>query len=168
MFKQFKNYVEKEVGGLIKCLRSDRGGEFTSFEFNEFWMEHGIKRQLTAAYTPQQNGVAERKNRMIMNLVRCLLMEKLVPKEFWPEAVNWAVYLMNRSPTIAVRDRTPEEAWSNLKPSVKHCRVFGCVAYAHNHDHKRKKLDDKSIKCVHWVCAVGQKPIDYTIQPLRR
>ena len=62
MFKRFKSCVEKEIGGYIKCLRTDRGGEFTSFEFNEFYIEHGIRRQLTAAYTPQQNRVAERKN----------------------------------------------------------------------------------------------------------
>ena len=95
MFKQFKNYVEKEVGGLIKCLRSDRGGEFTSSEFNEFCMENGIKRQLTVAYTPQQNGVAERKNRTMMNMVRSMLSEKYLPKIFWPEAVNWTTYVLN-------------------------------------------------------------------------
>lgn len=88
MFKRFKTLVEKEVEKSIKCLRTDRGGEFTSIEFNEFCMEHGIKRQLTAAYTPQQNGVAERKNRTVMNMVRCMLSEKGIPKSFWPEAVN--------------------------------------------------------------------------------
>lgn len=71
MFKNFKNYVEKETGMNIKCLRSDRGGEFTSNSFNEFCEAQGIKRQLTAAYTPQQNGVAERRNLTLMNMVRC-------------------------------------------------------------------------------------------------
>lgn len=71
-FTTFKNYkicVEKEIGGYITCLRTDRGGEFTSSEFAEFCQSHGISRQLTAAYTPQQNGVSERKNRTIMNVV---------------------------------------------------------------------------------------------------
>lgn len=127
-FKYFKNLVEKETGQFIKCLRTDRGGEFNSEKFNEFCKENGIKRQLTTAYTPQQNGVAERKNRTVMNLVRSMLSDKKVPKTFWPEAVNWTMYVLNRCPTFAVRDMTPEEAWSGDKPSVEHFRVFGCVA----------------------------------------
>ena len=69
IFKQYKSCVEKEIGSYIKCLRIDRGGEFTSQDFNEFGNENGIKRQLTAAYTPQQNGVSERKKQTIMNMV---------------------------------------------------------------------------------------------------
>lgn len=75
----------------------------------------GIKRQLTTAYTPQQNGVSERKNRTIMNMVRCLLAGRNVPKTFWPEAVKWATYVLNRNPTLSVKDVTPEEAWSDKK-----------------------------------------------------
>ena len=71
----------------IKCLRTDRGGEFNSTEFNDFCKQHGAKRQLTIAYTPQQNGVTERKSRTVMNLVRVVLTEKKVSKRFWPEAV---------------------------------------------------------------------------------
>lgn len=147
-FKLFKNCVEKETGLDIKCLRTDRGGEFTSNEFNDFCKENGIKRQLTAAYTPQQNGVAERKNRTVMNMVRSLLSEKGVPKIFWPEAVNWSFYVLNRSPTSSVPDLTPEEAWSGIKPSVAHFRVFGSVAHAHVPDARRTKLEDKSRTCV--------------------
>ncbi|TXG72550.1 hypothetical protein EZV62_001129 [Acer yangbiense] len=147
-FKHFKKYVEKEMDACIKCLRTDRGGEFTSQDFNEFYKENGIKRQLTAAYTPQQNRVAERKNRTIMNLVRSMLSEKKIPKTFWPEAVNWTVYILNRSPTLVVKNITPEEAWSGIKPSVEHFRVFGCLAHVHVPDAKRTKLEDKSIACV--------------------
>ncbi|PNX60579.1 cysteine-rich receptor-like protein kinase 25-like protein, partial [Trifolium pratense] len=71
-----------------------------------------------------------------------------VPKRFWPEAVKWATYVMNMSPTLSVKDMTPEEAWSGRKPSVHHFKVFGCVAHVHIHDSQRKKLDDKSKKCV--------------------
>jgi transposase InsO family protein len=110
MFKYFKALVEKEIGSSISCLRTDRGGEFTSIEFNEFCKSEGIKRQLTAAYTPQQNGVAERRNRTVMNLVRSILSEKKVPKCFWAEAVNWITHVLNRSPTTVVQDVTPEEA----------------------------------------------------------
>ena len=86
MFRNFKAHVEKEIDAYIASLRTDRGGEFTSNEFVEFCKNQGISRQLTAAYTPQQNGVAERKNRTIINMVRSMLAEKQVPKMFWPEA----------------------------------------------------------------------------------
>ncbi|CAJ2656475.1 unnamed protein product [Trifolium pratense] len=149
MFKKFKALVENECKQAIQCLRTDRGGEYTSSVFNEFCDSHGIRRQLTAAYTPHQNGVSERKNRTIMNMVRCMISEKNVPKSFWPEAVNWAAHILNRSPTFAVKDVTPEEAWSGIKPSVSHFKVFGCIAYVHVPDNLRKKLDDKSTVCIH-------------------
>jgi hypothetical protein len=148
IFKKFKSLVENESGCLIQCLRTDRGGEFTSTAFNELCSEHGVKRQLTAAYTPQQNGVSERKNRTLLNMVRSMIAARGVPKRFWPEAVKWAAYVMNRCPTFAVKDMAPEEAWSGNKPSVHHLRVFGCLAHVHVPDVHRKKLDGKSIKCV--------------------
>jgi hypothetical protein len=148
VFKKFKSLVENESKCTIQCLRTDRGGEFTSSDFNDFCSSQGIKRQLTAAYTPQQNGVSERKNRTLLNMVRSMMSARGVPKRFWPEAVNWATYVMNRSPTFAVQDITPEEAWSGSKPSVHHFRVFGCLAHVHIPDVHRKKLDGKSIKCI--------------------
>ncbi|GJW31679.1 retrovirus-related pol polyprotein from transposon TNT 1-94 [Tanacetum coccineum] len=148
VFKQYKSRVEKESGVAIKGLRTDRGGEFTSVEFTNFCNDNGIHRQLTAPYTPQQNGIAERKNRTIMNMVRSMLSGKKLPKTFWPEAVNWTVHILNRSPTLAVRNICPEEAWSGFKPSVAYFKVFGSIAYVHIPDCKRIKLDDKSKKCV--------------------
>lgn len=146
-FKLFKSFVEKQTGMFIKCLRTDKGGEYNSGEFKEYCRDHGIKRQLTTAYTPQQNGVAERKNRSIMNMVRTVLTEKEIPKTFWPDAVQWKNHVLNRSPTSAVKDMTPEEGWSGRKPSVEHFS-FGCIGHVHISDVKRTKLDDKSVKCV--------------------
>ena len=117
-------------------------------EFNEFCKENGIRRQLTTAYTPQQNGVAERKNRTVMNLVRSMLAEKKIPKTFWPEALHWSIYVLNRSPTAAIPDMTPEEVWTGMRPSVEHFRVFGCIAHAHIPDARRTKLENKSRCCV--------------------
>ena len=147
-FKSYKALVEKEVGHPIKVLRTDRGGEYNSHEFVIFCENHGIKRQLTAAYTPQQNGVCERKNRTILNMVRSLLITSGIQKSFWPEAVNWSVHILNRSPTLAVKNMTPEEAWSGRKPDVNHFWVFGCIAYTHIPDEKRRKLDNKGEKCI--------------------
>lgn len=148
VFKKYRAIVEKESGNPICCLRIDRGGEFTSMEFSQLCSENGIARLLTAAYTPQQNGVAERKNRTVMNMVRCMLSEKKIPKVFWPEAVNWAIHVINQSPTLVVKEKTPEEAWNGNKPCVDYFRVFRCIAYVHTLDARRSKLDDKSVKCV--------------------
>lgn len=83
-----------------------------------------------------------------MNMVRSMLVKGNIPKTFWPEAVNWTVYVLNRSFTLAVTNITPEEAWTWIKPSVDHFKIFGCLAYAHVPDDKRSKLDDKAIKCI--------------------
>jgi hypothetical protein len=89
------------------------------------------------------NGVSERKNRTIMNMVRCMLSENNVPKRLWPEAVHWLVHILNRCPTLAVRNMRPEEAWCRMKPSLHHFRIFECIAYVHVPDNPRKKLDGK-------------------------
>jgi transposase InsO family protein len=114
-----------------------------------FCSDHEIKRQLTAAYTPQQNGVAERNNRTLMDMVRSMIAGRNVPKVFWPEAIKWATHLMNRSPTLSVKDITLEEAWSGEKPAVHYFRIFGCITFAHVPDSQRINMDNKSIKCVH-------------------
>lgn len=147
-FKTFKNFAEKEAKTAICGFRTDRGGEFTSNEFNKFCKDNGIRRQLTAAYTPQQNGVAERKNRTIMNMVRCLLSEKEMPKSLWPEAAKWTAHVLNRSYTKAVKDMVPEERWTGVKPNVEYFRVFGSIAHVHVPEQKRTKLDDRSHKCI--------------------
>jgi transposase InsO family protein len=130
MFKKYKVFVEKKIGDVIWCLKIDRGEEFTSLEFNNLCSMYGVNRQLTTTvYTPQQNEVAERKNRTIINIVCNMLSGKELPKEFWPEVVNWSVYVLNRSPTLAVKDVTPEKAWSGIKPCVDHFRVFGWLMF---------------------------------------
>lgn len=109
-FKLFKKKVETETGKNIKGLRTDRGGEYTSHEFSTYCKEHGIRRQLTTAYTPQQNDIAERKNRTVMNMVRSMLSARKMPRICWPEAVIWTFYVLNRCPTLEVKDITPQEA----------------------------------------------------------
>lgn len=147
-FKVFKNCVEKEAKTVIRGLRTYRGGEFTSDNFNKFCKEQGIKRQLTAAYTPQQNGVPERRNRTIKNKVCCLLSEKQMPRSLWPDAAKWTAHVLNRSLTKAIKDMVPEERWTGIKPKVDYFRVFGSVAHVHIPVQKRIKLDDRSHICI--------------------
>ena len=81
-------------------------------------------------------------------MVRSLLARGKIPKSFWPEAMNWNIHVLNRSPTFSVQNMTLEEAWSGRKPAVDHFKIFSCIAYAHVPDKKMKKLDDKGEKCV--------------------
>ena len=129
-------------------MRSDRGGEFTSKEFVKFCEANGIQRPLTVPRSPQQNDIAERKNRTILDVAKSMLKSKMLPKEFWAEAVACAVYLSNRSPTRSVWGKMPQEAWSGRKPGTTHLRVFGSIAHVHVPDESKAKLDDKSEKFV--------------------
>ncbi|KAM0021224.1 putative RNA-directed DNA polymerase [Helianthus debilis subsp. tardiflorus] len=147
-FKEFKSMIETESGKVIKCLRTDRGGEYLSTAFVNFCKEHGIKRQLTTWFTPQQNGVAERKNRTVIGMIITLLASKSMPKMFWAEAAVWSFYVLNRSPSRALLNITPEEAWSGSKPTVDHLRLWGSLAHVHVPKEKRIKLDDRSFPCV--------------------
>ncbi|TYK23235.1 Retrovirus-related Pol polyprotein from transposon TNT 1-94 [Cucumis melo var. makuwa] len=125
VFWKFKERVENESGFKIQIVRSDNGKEYVSAEFDKFCEDSGIKHQLIASYTHQQNGVSERRNRYIMEMTRCMLHEKSLPKKFWAEAANTAVFLQNRLPTKAVKEKTPFEAWYGYKPSAtnwKDCR----------------------------------------------
>ena len=138
-------------------LRTDRGGEFTSHEFNTFCNDNGIRRHLTAPYTPQQNGVVERRNRTLMEMTRSILKAMGVPNYLWGEAVRHATYLINRVPTRALSNQTPYECLKGRKPSVSHIRVFGCTAYAKKDGGHLKKLDDRSEAAVHLGIEPGSK-----------
>lgn len=130
-FLEFKKMVENQSGRNIKILRTDHGGEFIGSSFMEYCKGKWIHRQLTIRYSPQQNGVAERKNRTIVEMACSMMTEKGLPKSFWAEAVLTAIYNLNRSLMKAVLDRTPYEAWFQKKPQVQHLKVFGSIAYSH-------------------------------------
>lgn len=102
--------MENQSGCKIQVVRSDNGKEYTSAEFNMFCEEDGIEHQFTALYTPHQNRVSERRNKYIMEMARCMLYDKELPKYFWVEAANTTVFLQNRLPTKALKDKTPFKA----------------------------------------------------------
>ncbi|KAJ9566346.1 LOW QUALITY PROTEIN: hypothetical protein OSB04_002312 [Centaurea solstitialis] len=154
-FKKFKTMVEKETDNSIKVLRTDRGGEFSSREFNNLCDDNGMIRHLTAPYTPQQNGVVERRNCTILEMTRSMLKAKQVPNYLWGEAVNHATYIINWIPSRAVKDATPYELYYRRKPNVEHIRVFGCVAYTKVVGTHLKKLDDRSKKTIHFGSEAG-------------
>ena len=123
--------VERSSGMKLKKLRTDNGGEYTSNELEEYLRKNGVKHETSVPKNPQQNGVAERLNRTLIESVKSMLSDLKLPKRFWAEALPTATYLHNRSPTNAVQKMTPYEAWMGMKPNVSHLRVFGCDAYSH-------------------------------------
>lgn len=123
-FKKFLALVEEGPEKRITTFRTDRGGEFTSKEFTQYCEEVGIVRQFTAPYSPQQNGVVERRNRTMIEMARSLLKEKDLPAYLWGEATRHSIYLLNRLPTRAITGVTPYEAWTGTKPHLEHVRVF--------------------------------------------
>jgi transposase InsO family protein len=147
IFKKFKVMVQKSRGHYVRALIIDRGGEYLSNEFNAYCEKQGIQRYLTAPYTPQQNGIAKRKNRTILDMVRSMIKTKKIPKEFWAETVQCAVYIQSRCPHAILENKTPQELWSGYKPNVAHLRIFRSVAYG-KPGPKRTKLDDKSKKYI--------------------
>jgi len=156
-FKEFKALVETQSEHKIKTFRSDNGGEYISKPFKRFLKDHGIEKQTSTPYTPQQNGVAERANRTIVEMARSMLHAQKLHKSYWAEAVANAVYTRNRCPTRALESMTPEEAWSGRMPCVAHMRVFGCTAYAMVPHEKRGKLDAKGTKCLFLGYCEGTK-----------
>ena len=105
----------------------------------DFCKYYGIKRHFTALYTPQQNGVAQRKNRTIMNMAQSMMKEKHLSNEYWREVATCSVYILNRSPMKSMKDQVPQQAWSGKCSSISHLRIFGCVAYVQVPKEMRRK-----------------------------
>ena len=142
-FGEFKKMVENQAECKIKCIRTDNGGEYTGHCFQSICKESGIVHQFTTPYTPQQNGVCERKNRTLMEMARCLLFENNMPKKFWAEVVNTSNYIQNRSFTKSLEKKTPFELWYEFQPSLDNLRIFGSVCYMLVPSEKRGKLDKR-------------------------
>ncbi|CAL8133186.1 unnamed protein product [Prunus armeniaca] len=119
--------------------------------------------QLTVAYSPQQNGVAERKNRTVVEMAKSMLHEKGILYEFWTEAVNTAVYLLNRCPTKVLKKVTPFEAYTSRKPGIAHLKVFGSPFHVLIPSALRHKLEENSHKCIFvgsGLCEKGYRLFD--------
>jgi transposase InsO family protein len=161
LFQNFHKMISTQYNAQVKVLRSDNGGEYLSHELQQYLRTKGILHQTTCPNTPQQNGVAERKNRHLLEVIRALLIEAHMPLSYWGEALTTATYLINRLPCSTIDYQTPSEALSkmgmesmvpNLNP-----HIFGCVAYVHLHKQQRNKLEPRALRCVFVGYATRQK-----------
>jgi hypothetical protein len=144
----YKALVKNKSGHQIQNLRTDNVGEYVNNNFTSYCTTQGIQMQHIVLYTPQQNGVAERKNCTLKEMTNCIIQSKGLSLKYWVEAINSANYIVNRTPTKALKNITPEEALTKIKPNVSHLRIFGNIAWAHIPDEKRKALQPKNEKCI--------------------
>lgn len=149
-FKEYVNLVQAKFGSKIERIRCDNGGEYSSQSFKDICKKNGIKCQYTVPHNPEQNGVAERFNRTVMEKARCLIFDSHLGKMFWGEAVLSSVYLINRTETRALPDKkTPAEIWYDCKPNLEKIRRFGCHAYNFiPKENQQSKLDVRSHKMI--------------------
>ena len=139
----------KNEGHTIKELLSDNGGEFDNEEVRRILRANGITQRLTAPYTPEQAGVAERDNRTIVEMARTLKYSNRdieYPAGMWAELCQTAVYILNRTGKSSEENKTPWEVWTGKKPRIKHLRIIGSVCYAHVPSSKRRKMDKKAVR----------------------
>ncbi|EXB30863.1 Retrovirus-related Pol polyprotein from transposon TNT 1-94 [Morus notabilis] len=149
-------------------LRSDRWGEYLDQEFRDFLIEEGVVSQLTTPGTPQQNGIAERRNQTLLDIIRSMLSYSSLHTSFWDYALRTAAYILNRVPSKSI-PKTPLELWCGQKPSLRHVRIWGCPA--HVLKGKTEKLEPKSEVCMFVGYPDGTKgdffysPEDQKISP---
>jgi GAG-pre-integrase domain len=140
LFKEYKERMENELGQRIKRFRSDGGGEYEK-GFEAYLKQCGIKKEIAAPYSADQNGVSERANRTIVERAKAIMAGMDIPKYLWFEVAKSVVHLKNRSPTKFV-PTTPYEAWYNQQPNLSYLRIISTTCYVHIPKEKRVKLDD--------------------------
>ena len=147
VFKRFQEWqaaVEKSSGLKVKTLRSDNGGEYTSIEFTEYLTKEGIKQELTIphTHTPQQNGLAERSNQTIANIVQTMLYLSGLPPSYWANAAIHAAYLINRIYNNTL-SKIPYETIIGKSPNLQHLNFFGSRVMVKKLKKRKSKLDHK-------------------------
>ena len=154
LIKRFFSYVSTQFESHIKNFRSDNGGEFLSLQ--SFFKDNGVIFQHSCVYTPQQNGVVERKHRHILQVAQALKIQAQLSNQFWGECALAIVHIINRLPSPVLSFKTPFECLYSKPPCYSHLCVFGCLAYATN-VHVSHKFDHRAITCIFIGYPVGQK-----------
>lgn len=129
VFKHFKATIENQLDIKIKILRTNRGGDFRSNAFKNFCLSHGLIHKFTCIHTPQENGVAERKHRHLVECTLTMLSYFKLPTSYWSYAISTAVHIVNRLPTPNLQNLTPWELLFHSTPNITHLRTFGCTCF---------------------------------------
>ncbi|KAM2882470.1 hypothetical protein COP2_015447 [Malus domestica] len=156
-FQDFHKLITNHFSSKIFTLRSDNGTEYTSYNLSNYLSSHGILHQTSCVGTPQQNGVAERKNRDLLEKTRSLMFQMQVPKRLWSQALLTAAYIINRLPTRVLNSKSHFEVMKGRTADLTHFRIFGCTCYVHVQANHRDKLEPRAIKCVFMGYSSSQK-----------
>nr|CAN78715.1 hypothetical protein VITISV_030863 [Vitis vinifera] len=149
IFQKFYAEIQTQFNISIRVLRSDNAREYFSAPFTSFMSHHGILHQFSCAHTPQQNGVAERKNRHLVETAHTILLHSNVPFRFWEDAVLTACYLINRMPSSVLHNQIPHSLLFPDQPLYfLPPRVFGCTCFVHILTPRQDKLSAKAMKCL--------------------
>jgi transposase InsO family protein len=158
VFQSFYAEISNQFNAKLLAFRTDNAREYLDSAFQQFLESRGIIHQTSCVRTPQQNGIAERKNGPILAIARALMLQMHVPKLFWADAVLTAAYLLNRMPSRILKGKSPFEMFFPGKnPFSVPPRVFGCVSFVHNHSPNRDKLDPRAHKCIFLGYSCTQK-----------
>lgn len=140
--------IDTQFHVKVKKVRSDNGTEFVSDECQQLFLTLGIQHQKCCAYTPQQNGVVERKHRHLLDIARALMFQSKLPLKFWPYSLLAATYILNRLPSSALHWKTPFETLYGNPSYFDKLKPFGCLAYATNVTPHKDKFQTRAHKCV--------------------
>ncbi|CAL8164315.1 unnamed protein product [Prunus armeniaca] len=171
-FQSFHKQMKTQFNAQIQILRSDNGGELVNHDFQTYFQQHGIIHETTCPQTPQQNDVAEQKNRHLLETARALLIGTHIPRHHWDDVVVTAVHLINRMPSGVLTFKTLLQVLAQYRPLpsilVLTPRIFGYVAFVHLHKSQRRKLDPCALRCVFMGYATHQKRYRFYHPPTRR
>lgn len=153
LFENFYTMIENQFQTKIGILHSGNGTKYFNEHLGEFLNDKDIFHQSTRRNTPQQNGIAERKNKHLLEVARAIMFYMHIPKYLWGEAVLTAAYLINKMPTKVLKYKTPLDCLKEFFPTTRlfsdlPVKVFGCTVYVHVPSQFRSKLDPRAIKCV--------------------
>ena len=145
MFLSYKSEVKNQLDKKINRIRSDRWGKY--IPLNDYCENEGIIHEVTPPYSPESNGVAERKNRTLKEMMNSLLVSASTPHNLWGEAILFACHLQNRIP-YKKTGKTPYELWKGHAPNLKYLKVWGCLAKIILLDPKKRKIGSKTYDCM--------------------
>ena len=158
VLKNFFTLVKTQFNLLVKVIRTDNGSEFINTECTHLYTSMGIIHQRTCIHTPQQNGIAKRKHRHILEVARSIRFQGHIPIRFWGHCILNAAYIINRLPTSVLHGKSPYEMFHKCKPSLQHMRVIGCLCFAKSMLIK-DKFHPRSVIAVHMGYSAHTKGI---------
>lgn len=162
VFQVFFNMIKTQFGVKIRGIRTDNAKDYFNQTLSSYFEKEGNVHQSSCVDSPQQNGVAERKNRHLLEVTRALIFQNHVPKNYWGEAILTSSYLINRLPSRVIDFKSPLNYMSEFFPmnnfySKLPPKIFGCVFYVHNHKYQRSKLDPRALRCIFVGYSTTQK-----------